>query len=86
MRRREFLGLAGAAALSFPRRGHAQTKANLPVVGLVTALKADTANTRSRVTAIRKGLQEAGFIEGTNFSFAMRFGEGNIERLPQLVM
>jgi ABC-type uncharacterized transport system substrate-binding protein len=86
MRRREFIGLLGTAALSMPRRGHAQTKTDLPVVGFVTALKSDSTNAKNRVAALRKGLQEGGFIEGKNYSLAMRFGEGNIERLPQLVM
>jgi putative tryptophan/tyrosine transport system substrate-binding protein len=86
MRRREFIGLLGTAALSFPRPGHAQTKTDLPVVGLVLPLKSDTTNARNRVAAIRKGLQEAGFIEGTNYSLAVRFAEGDVERLPQLVM
>jgi hypothetical protein len=36
MRRREFLGvLGGAAALSFPRRGNAQTQTSLPLVGVL---------------------------------------------------
>jgi len=86
MRRREFIGLAGAAALSFSRRGHAQTKTELPVVGFVTGLKSDTTNAKNRVAALRKGLEEGGFVEGKNYSLAMRFGEGDIERLPQLVM
>ena len=86
MRRREFLGLAGAAALNFPRQTHAQTKTDLPVVGFVTAVKSDTTSAKDRVAALRKGLQEGGFIEGKNYSLAVRFGEGNMERLPQLVM
>ena len=33
MKRREFIGLIGTAALSFPRPGYAQTGAGLPLVG-----------------------------------------------------
>jgi putative ABC transport system substrate-binding protein len=86
MRRRELIGLIGAAAVSFTRPGYAQTKTDLPVVRLVLPLKSDTTNARNRVAAIRKGLQEAGFIEGINYSLAVRFAEGVVERLPQLVM
>jgi putative ABC transport system substrate-binding protein len=84
MQRREFIGLIGAAALSFPRPGYAQTKTGLQVVGLLLPLKSDTTFAKDRITALRKGLQEAGFIEGTNYSLAVRFAEGNLSRFPEL--
>jgi len=83
MRRREFIGLAGASALSIPRLGYAQTKTDLPVVGLLLLPKPDTTVARDRITMLRKGLQEEGFIEGTNYSLAVRFAEGDLNRLPQ---
>lgn len=84
MRRREFIGLIGTAALSFPRPGYAQTKADLPLVGLLSSIKFDTTFAKDRVAALRKGLQEEGFVEGTNYSLAMRFSEGDSNRMPQL--
>jgi putative tryptophan/tyrosine transport system substrate-binding protein len=84
MRRREFIGLMGTAALSFARPGYAQTKTNMPVVGLLLLQKPDTTVAKDRITALRKGLQEAGFIEGTNYSLSVRFAEGDLNRLPQL--
>jgi putative tryptophan/tyrosine transport system substrate-binding protein len=84
MRRREFIGLLGATGLSFPGPGYAQTKAELPVVGLLTPLKSDTTAAKDRVAALRKGLQEEGFVEGTNYSLAVRFSEGDSSRMPQL--
>ncbi|MGZ9144168.1 MAG: hypothetical protein ACXW4O_17700, partial [Candidatus Binatia bacterium] len=62
MKRREFIGLIGTASLSFPRPGYAQTKTYLPVVGLLLPLKSDTTFAKDRITALSKGLQEAGFI------------------------
>jgi putative ABC transport system substrate-binding protein len=85
MRRRDFIGLLGAAGLSFPRPGFAQTKTDLPLVGLLLST-ADNAQSKTRIAALRKGLQEAGFIEGTNYSLAVRFAEGDYNRLPQLGM
>jgi putative ABC transport system substrate-binding protein len=82
MRRREFIGLLGTAALSFPRLGYAQTKTNLPVVALLIPQIPERA--QDRVAALRKGLQEAGFIEGTNYSLAMRSTGGDLNRVPQL--
>ena len=84
MRRREFIGLIGTAALSFPRPGYAQTKTDLPVVGVLMIAKSETNNAKERVAALRKGLQEAGFVEGTNYSLAVRSAEGDFNRLPQL--
>jgi hypothetical protein len=66
MQRREFIGLLGAAALSVPRTGYAQTKPDMPLVGFLTQLKSDTTIAKERVTALRQGLQEAGFVEGKN--------------------
>jgi putative ABC transport system substrate-binding protein len=84
MRRRKFIGLLGATALSIPRPGHAQTKTELPVVGLLVPFKSETDFVKARVAALRKGLQEEGFVEGRNYSLAMRFAEGDLNRMPQL--
>ena len=66
MRRREFIGLAGASALSFPRLGYAQTKTAKPLVGFLLQFKPDTTVAKDRITALRKGMQAEGFIESTN--------------------
>ena len=84
MRRREFIGLIGAAALSFPPPGKAQTDTGLPVVGFLVPFKEDADFTKERIAAVRKGLFESGFIEGKNYSLAMRFANGDLERWPSL--
>ncbi|MBA2401888.1 MAG: ABC transporter substrate-binding protein [Bradyrhizobium sp.] len=84
MQRRNFIRLIGAAALNIPRAGYAQTKVGLPVVGFLLPLKSESTFAKDRVTALRKGLQEAGFVEGTNYSLAVRFAEGNLDRYPEL--
>jgi putative tryptophan/tyrosine transport system substrate-binding protein len=82
MRRRQFIGLVGTAALSAARTGYAQTNNGLPLVGVLSPTGEKFA--KDRITALRRGLQEAGFIEGTNYSLAMRFAEGDLDRVPQL--
>ncbi len=84
MKRREFMGLLGSAALSFPRAGYAESKTGLRVVGLLLPLKSDTTFSKEKLAAVRKGLQEAGFVEGTNYSLAVRFAEGDVSRYAQL--
>ena len=78
MQRREFIGLLGATALSLPR-GYAQTNAGLPLVAVLMPFKQDDDD---RIAALRKGLQETGYIEGTNYSLAVRYGEGDYSRCP----
>jgi putative tryptophan/tyrosine transport system substrate-binding protein len=86
MQRREFIGLLGATALSIPRPGHAQTRTDLPLVGFMAPYKSDSEYAKTRVAALRKGLQEERFVEGRNYSLAMRFAEGDFDRYPQLAM
>jgi putative ABC transport system substrate-binding protein len=83
MRRREFIGLLGATALSLPRPVYAQTNAGLPLVAVLMPFKQDD---DYRIAALRKGLQETGFIEGMNYSLAVRYGEGDYNRIPQLAV
>ena len=85
MQRREFIGLLGATALGIPRLGHAQTRTDLPLIGLLTPYKADNEYAKVRVAALRNGFQEQRFVEGRNYSLAMRFAEGDFARYPQLV-
>jgi putative tryptophan/tyrosine transport system substrate-binding protein len=84
MRRREFIGLIGTAALSFTRPGYAQTKTDLPVVGFLLPAKLDTTLAKERISDLRKGLQEGGYIEGTNYSLEVRSTQGDLNRVAQI--
>jgi putative ABC transport system substrate-binding protein len=86
MRRREFIGLLGATALSIPRQGHAQTRTGLPLVGFLMPYKSEGEFVKVRAAALRKGLQEERFVEGRDYSLAMRSAEGDFDRIPQLAM
>ena len=84
MQRREFIGLIGTAALSFPRPGYSQTSADLPLIGVLAPTKLGTELARQIIPALRKGLQQEGFTEGKNYSLAVRLADGNFARLPSL--
>src|ERR1043166_2306638 len=80
MRRREFIAFLGGAA-AWPRAARAQQTA-MPVVGFLSSrAPGDSADL---VMSFRRGLQEAGFVEGQNLVIAFRWAEGHYDRLPEL--
>jgi putative ABC transport system substrate-binding protein len=81
MRRREFLGVLGAAAVAWPVGARAQQK--VPVIGFLDSRSAS--DTRSAVAAFLAGLKEVGYLEGQNVVIEYRWAEGQYDRLPALV-
>jgi putative ABC transport system substrate-binding protein len=80
MRRREFIaGLGGAAA--WPIAARAQRPA-MPVVGFVDDRSADAS--ADIVRAFRKGLGEAGYVEGQNVTVEYHWLDSQNDRLPAL--
>jgi putative ABC transport system substrate-binding protein len=80
MRRRGFIGLAGSA-VAWPAEARAQQAPGVgPSIGLLSSQDiADWA-----IGAIRKGLGEAGYVEGRNLTIVYRAAEGQADRLPAM--
>ena len=81
MQRREFIILLGGTAVAWPLTARAQQPA-MPVVGFIRSTSATTST--HLVAAFRKGLAEAGFVEGKDVAIELRFADDNYDRLPAL--
>jgi putative ABC transport system substrate-binding protein len=61
----------------------AQQAKKVPRIGYLASV--DAARESARSEAIQVGLRELGYVEGQNISFEYRYGEGKIDRAPELL-
>jgi putative tryptophan/tyrosine transport system substrate-binding protein len=79
--RRQFIILLGGAAAAWPLAAGAQQPA-MPVVGYLYLGTPEMSG--GYTSAFRKGLSEAGFVEGRNVAIEYRYGNNQAERFPEL--
>lgn len=85
MRRRDFVGVVTIAMVGLSRYAFAQTKVNLPTIGLLMPMKEGTDLAKLRQDAFRAGLAAEGFLDGSNYLLLTRFLEGDFNRIEPVV-
>jgi len=60
---------------------HAQRPKGIPQIGF---LSGGFPSAQQNADAFRRGLSDLGYVEGKNIGIVYRYGEGNVDRLPQL--
>jgi putative ABC transport system substrate-binding protein len=81
LKRREFITLLGGAAVAWPLAASAQQPT--PIVGVVVIRSPE--DSVGRADAFRKGLSEAGYVEGQNVIVEYHWLDGRYDRLPSLM-
>jgi len=81
VRRREFIGLIGGAATTWPLVARAQQVA-MPVIGFLHS--GSPKPNVGLVAAFRSGLNEAGYVDEKNVAVEFLWAEGRYDRLQEL--
>jgi putative tryptophan/tyrosine transport system substrate-binding protein len=80
--RRELIATLSGSAIAWSLAAHGQQPA-LPVVGFINGRTAD--DSARQGAAFRKGLVEAGYVEGQNVTVEYHWLDGRYDSLPSLI-
>jgi putative tryptophan/tyrosine transport system substrate-binding protein len=83
MRRREFIILLGGATATWPLAARAQQLTKVRTIGFVDSRSIESIGNRLR--GFRQGLSEVGYIDGQSVAIEYRWGENQMDRVPDLV-
>ena len=81
MRRRQFIGLLGSAAITWPLAARAQQHERIRTVSLLVAGTADDPEYQARTKAFLQALQQFGWADGRNVRIDIRWVTTNADAL-----
>ena len=81
MRRREFLGAMGGAAIAWQHGAVAQQPDRMRTIGLLIAAAADDPEFQARIVEFRQALAQLGWTEGRNVRIDVRWATTNADDL-----
>ena len=79
MRRREFITLFSGAAAAWPLAARAQQPERMRRIGVLITTAADDPEGQARLAAFVQGLQQLGWIDGSNVRIETRWPAGNAD-------
>jgi putative ABC transport system substrate-binding protein len=80
MKRREFIGLVGAAAVVWPVAAGAQQAPKIARIGVLMGIGEKDPEAGPRVEALEQGFRELGWIKGQNLLLDYRWTAGDVDR------
>src|SRR3954454_7686550 len=81
MKRREFMGLIGGAVAAWPLVARAQQPERTRRIGVLSNLRRDDAEIKTRLEVFVQGLEQLGWAVGRNLQIDYRWSEGDSDRL-----
>jgi putative ABC transport system substrate-binding protein len=84
MRRREFIGLLGGAAVAWPLAARAQQPNRIAQIGYLSQESVAFDRGHGDSAAFWDGLRDLGYVEGRNLHIEFRYAEADLDRLPAL--
>ena len=83
MRRREFLGVLGGAAVAWPLAARAQQRSAVRHIGVFLGLATgpEDPGAAEILRPLRTSMQDAGWTEGKNVRFDVRYGSGDLAKI-----
>src|SRR2546423_3914606 len=84
MRRREFIGLLGGAAVAWPVGSRAQQADRQRRIGVLVASPEDDADIQARLAGFWQGLEKLGWLGGRNLRIDARYAASRADQYPAL--
>ena len=81
MRRRDFISLAGGAAVIWPLVAHGQQPERMRLIGVLSSLAETDSEAQAWDAAFRTRLIELQWIDGRNVHIEYRWGAGSVDRM-----